>query len=357
LINLNYGATIAMVTAISAAISFFGCFAVISLLYRSSLKTLLLDTPTHRSLHSKPIAKIGGIGVVVGVVLAIGALELFSPVFVRTELISVGLGTLLALLSIANDKIDISPLNRLVLQIAICLIWALSTKAYSVGSVYDLIIILLVVLTLGWSLNLYNFMDGSDGLCGAMTVIGFGAYAIAAFNANSLSIGLMSLSVCAAAAAFICWNFPPAKIFLGDGGSVPLGFLAAALGISGVYQGVWGPAFPFAVFAMFWADATYTLFKRILKKEQFWKPHNTHWYQKAIRSGNSHKKIVLIHLFCNSLLAVTAIAIETVTFINNLYLQSFIIGFALTVVALFGFWAEREFANSLKLVSPSSASR
>jgi UDP-N-acetylmuramyl pentapeptide phosphotransferase/UDP-N-acetylglucosamine-1-phosphate transferase len=142
-------------------------------------------------------------------------------------------------------------------------------------------------------------------------------------------------------------ELPPAKIFLGDGGSVPLGFLAAAIGISGIYQGVWGAAFPLIVFAMFWTDATFTLVKRILKKEQFWKPHNTHWYQKAIRAGNSHKKIVLIHLLCNSLLATAGLGIETVTFLDNLYLQSFIIACVLGIPAIFGFWAEREFASSL----------
>jgi UDP-GlcNAc:undecaprenyl-phosphate/decaprenyl-phosphate GlcNAc-1-phosphate transferase len=213
LIASNSSAAIATVIAIAAVIGFFGCLAATTLLYRSKLNSLLLDNPTHRSLHSKPIAKIGGIGVAIGFLLAIGALEFFTPLIARTELISIGVYTLLVLLSVANDKIDISPLNRLILQIAICLLWALSTKTHSLGSVYGLISLVLVVLTLGWSLNLYNFMDGSDGLCGAMTLVGFGAYAWAAFHANALSIGILSLCVCAATIAFLCWNFPPRKYF------------------------------------------------------------------------------------------------------------------------------------------------
>ncbi len=264
--------------------------------------------------------------------------------------ISIAIYTLLALISVANDKIDIAPLTRLALHLGSCAAWVVFTQTLSLGSANGLALFCFLVLLLGWSLNLYNFMDGSDGLCGSMTLIGFGAYALMALHANALGIAAVSIIVCGAVSAFLYWNLPPAKVFLGDGGSVPLGFLAAAIGIVGVQQGVWGGLFPFVIFAMFWVDATFTLFKRMLKREAFWRPHNTHWYQKAIRAGNSHRNLLLVHVLCNVLLATVGLTSQTLGLLNISYPGGFIIFLVMGVAAVFGFWAEREFAQSLKSV-------
>ena len=141
-----------------------------------------------------------------------------------------------------------------------------------------------------WMINLYNFMDGSDGLAGGMAVIGFGAYAVASYQADFLPLALGSVTIAACAAAFLCFNLHPARTFLGDAGSIPLGFLAAAIGFIGWRDGVWPWWFPLLVFSPFIVDATVTLLRRMLTGERFWAAHRSHYYQRLVQSGWGHRK-------------------------------------------------------------------
>jgi len=138
-----------------------------------------------------------------------------------------------------------------------------------------------------WLINLYNFMDGADGLAGGMTLFGFGAYTIAAANAAPDVAGAAALVV-GAAAGFLIFNWPPARVFLGDTGSVSLGFLAGALGFLGWLREVWPFWFPVLVFSPFIADASVTLCKRLLRGEKFWQAHRTHYYQRMIQMSGNH---------------------------------------------------------------------
>src|SRR5206468_1963410 len=117
-------------------------------------------------------------------------------------------------------------------------------------------LVLLVAIT--WMTNLYNFMDGADGLAGGMAVVGFATLAFA------LACG----AVASASAGFLLHNFPPARVFLGDSGAVPLGFLAAVLGAYGVIDGTWPAWFPMLVFSLFIVDATTTLLRRLARRER-----------------------------------------------------------------------------------------
>src|SRR5262249_56892173 len=124
-----------------------------------------------------------------------------------------------------------------------------------------------------------NLRDGSDGLAGGMALIGFGAYAVAANDAGHGALAGVSIAVAAASAAFLFFNFAPARIFMGDVGSVPLGFLAGTLGILGWREGAWPLWFPMLVFAPFACDATLTLIRRLLRRERVWEAHREHYYQ------------------------------------------------------------------------------
>ena len=99
--------------------------------------------------------------------------------------------------------------------------------------------------------------------------------------------------VAAAGAAFLPFNFPPARVFMGDAGSVPIGFLAAVLSLSGWRDGEWPLWFPAAVFAPFIADSLLTLLKRICAGERFWEAHNKHYYQRLVRMGWGHRRTAL----------------------------------------------------------------
>jgi len=99
--------------------------------------------------------------------------------------------------------------------------------------------------------------------------------------------------VAAAAAAFLLFNFPPARLFMGDAGSIPIGFLAAALSLAGWRDGDWPAWFPAVVFAPFIVDATLTLAKRLISGERIWDAHNKHYYQRLVRLGWGHRKTAL----------------------------------------------------------------
>jgi UDP-N-acetylmuramyl pentapeptide phosphotransferase/UDP-N-acetylglucosamine-1-phosphate transferase len=150
-----------------------------------------------------------------------------------------------------------------------------------------------LVLAIVWMTNLYNFMDGSDGLAGGMALFGFGAYALGAWLAGDAVMAVASGAIAAAALTFLAFNFPPAKVFMGDAGSIPLGFLAAALGLIGWHAGNWPLWFPMLVFSPFIVDATVTLARRVLRGERFWQAHRTHYYQRLVQLGWGHRNTAL----------------------------------------------------------------
>ena len=154
-------------------------------------------------------------------------------------------------------------------------------------------IALAVLLFSVWLTNLYNFMDGSDGLAGGMALFGFGMYGIAAWLNHNTPLVLLNLCIAAAAASFLYYNFHPAKIFMGDAGSIPLGFLVAAMGLLGWQQGTWSLWFPFLVFSPFIADASITLLKRSLRGDKVTEAHCEHYYQHLIQMGWGHRNVAL----------------------------------------------------------------
>ncbi|TAN81345.1 MAG: glycosyl transferase family 4, partial [Gallionella sp.] len=138
-----------------------------------------------------------------------------------------------------------------------------------------------------------NFMDGSDGLAGGMAMSGFGCYGVGAWLGGDGAFALLNFSVAAAALGFLFFNFHPAKIFMGDAGSIPLGFLAAALGVWGWQQGYWPFWFTPLVFSPFVADATVTLFKRARRGEKLSQAHRGHYYQRLVQMGCGHRNTAL----------------------------------------------------------------
>jgi len=175
--------------------------------------------------------------------------------------------------SLWDDRRGVHPAVRLAVHVGAAVLW-LWLALPNANPVAALIAIV-------WMANLYNFMDGSDGLAGAMTVVGFGAYAAGAAWAGADDTALF-LALAAATVPFLARNLPPASVFLGDVGSVPLGFLAAVFGITGWSSGWWPMWFPPLVFATFIADASVTLASRVLRRERVWEAHREHSYQRLV---------------------------------------------------------------------------
>jgi len=241
---------------------------------------LPLDIPNDRSLHTRPMPRSGGIAIMAGVAAGFAILQ--------TPLVIVLPAALLVAVSHLDDLRGLPIFARFGAQLAAAL-W------FASGALAAVPLPLLVCIVVGilWVTNLYNFMDGSDGLAGGMTVIGFAFLGAGAWMSRDDALLIECAVVAAAAAVFLVFNFPPARIFMGDAGSVPVGFLAVALSLAGWRDGDFPFWFPAVVFAPFVADATLTLVKRMLAREAFWRAHNKHYYQRLVRMGWSHRRLAL----------------------------------------------------------------
>jgi len=255
-----------------------------------------LDRPNHRSLHATPIPRAGGLGIVPG--LALGML------LAGVDRLLIALAVGLMLLSLLDDWKAVPSGVRLAAHAGAAIALLLWAGVQDVGWLQAL----LVALGIAWMTNLYNFMDGADGLAGGMAVIGFGAYAGAAWMGGQPALAFACLSVATAAAAFLLFNFPPARIFMGDAGSIPLGFLAAGLGVVGWRSGTWPLWFPLVVFAPFVTDTTVTLARRALRGERFWEAHRTHYYQRQVLLGWTHRQLALAEYALMALSAIAALS-------------------------------------------------
>jgi len=263
------------------ALSFAVAFVTVRVLV-SRFGRFALDQPNARSLHQRPVSRTGGIAVLLAATIALGfgAAELWLPL---------ALALALAVLSFVDDLYDIPTTVRLAAHLAAAatIVWYVLTPMHPVEMV-------VLVLSVVWITDLYNFMDGSDGLAGGMATIGFGTYAIAAWFSDDVALASLSIGLSLGAAAFLIHNHHPARIFLGDVGSIPLGFLAGALGLVGWRNDVWPLWFPVLVFAPFIADATITLVKRLLRAQRVWQAHREHYYQRMVLMGLGHRRTAWI---------------------------------------------------------------
>ena len=259
----------------------------------------LLDQPNARSLHHTPVPRSGGLGVIAG--LALGWLSLWAMGGAGRELLAIlpALG-LVAGVSLWDDLGDVSRRLRLVIHIIAAVILGLGGLVWQGLDLPGLsfgfpppVAWALTILFVVWMINLYNFMDGTDGFAGGMAVFGFGTLAVLGWRAGDPGFALTAGCVAASAAGFLTRNFPPARIFLGDVGSSVLGLLAAALSLWGTARGLFPLWVAWLAFSPFIVDATWTLLHRIIDRERVWEPHRRHHYQRLVLSGWGHRKTAL----------------------------------------------------------------
>jgi UDP-GlcNAc:undecaprenyl-phosphate GlcNAc-1-phosphate transferase len=306
-----------------AALSFLVAFAAVRILL-SRFGSLALDEPNERSLHVQPVPRTGGLAILAGSALAtpfVGG-ELWLPML---------LALLLAVLSFYDDVRGLRRRTRFTVHFtaAALLIWY-------VMSPMNLVEMLLLVLAVVWITNLYNFMDGADGVAGGMAIIGFGAYAVGAWLSGHYALAALCIALAAASAAFLVHNFHPARIFLGDVGSIPLGFLAAALGIVGWRDDAWPLWFPLLVFGPFIADATVTLLRRLARREKVWQAHREHYYQRIVRMGLGHRSAALIGYAVMAVCAAAALVGRA----QPPALQALAFGAGVAVLAAMALWVD-----------------
>jgi UDP-N-acetylmuramyl pentapeptide phosphotransferase/UDP-N-acetylglucosamine-1-phosphate transferase len=317
--------------ALLGALSFLAAFAAVRVLL-SRFRRFALDVPNARSLHSRPVPRTGGIAVLLGaaVSLGFGGATLWVPLAIAFAL---------AVVSLADDLYRLPRIARLAAHIA-----AAAGLAWYVLSPINALEMALIVAGIAWTTNLYNFMDGSDGLAGGMAVVGFATYAGASWLSAEGPLAAVCVALAAASAAFLIHNLHLARMFLGDVGSIPLGFLAGALGVMGWRNDAWPLWFPVLVFAPFIADATVTLLKRVIRGERFWQAHRGHYYQRMVLMGLGHRGTACAAFVLMVVCAIAALggrnqapAVQACVFIGML-----------AVIACIAVWIDRRWAQHVR---------
>ena len=258
----------------------------------------LIDIPNNRSSHLVPTPRGGGLAIVLSFFAGLFCLWLTGSLQTRIFLALSGAGGLVAWVGFMDDRSHVAPQWRLgahFLGAAWGLFWLGELPPLSVcGQLLHLgwAGYLLAALYLVWLLNLYNFMDGIDGLAGieAVTIClgGSLAYALSAPAGQDWLVPALLLS---AVAGFLCWNFPQARIFMGDVGS---GFLGLIIGLLSIQSGQVEPELFWCwaiLLGVFVVDATTTLLRRTIRGKAFYKAHRNHAYQYASRRFSSHRQV------------------------------------------------------------------
>ena len=239
------------------------------------------DIPNERSLHETPVPRIGGVGMMAGILT--GWALMFKLLTWWIALPAV----VLFLVSLLDDVKGLSVGKRLSAHVAAALILVFGSGMLEQYPFLAVAMLLAAV----WMTNLFNFMDGSDGLAGGMALIGFTMYGAASLMHEDENQAMINFAVSSAALGFLFHNFYPAKVFMGDAGSIPLGFLAAAMGLWGWQHDTWPAWFPVLVFSPFIVDATATLAKRSVRGARVTEAHREHYYQRMVQMGWGHRNV------------------------------------------------------------------
>lgn len=323
--------------------SLLGTRALITLLTRRAV----IDVPNERSSHAVPKPRGGGIAVVT-VMLGgwIGWLALTGSLAEKPLLIA-GLTAGLAVLSFVDDMKNLPARLRLLVQAAAVAAGLLVTTPET-GLTNGVVPVWAELPIAGfawlWFVNLFNFMDGIDGITGVETIsIGSGLIGLAAIGGTGVGIVLPALAMVAAIAGFLVWNWQPSKIFIGDVASIPLGFLIGWMLLETVVSsgGMAGWAVALLLPGYYLFDATFTLVKRTLRQENVFEAHRQHFYQQATQRGFSHAGA------CLAILALNIGLIALALFAAPAYpLLSIAAGFAAIVLLCLVFYRGRKRAGA-----------
>ena len=283
----------ALLLAIVAAAGIVACggtLALIPVLRRAAV----LDRPNERSSHAAPTPRGGGIAVIAAILAAWLAFIVVGALPWRHFVVLLGAGALAAV-SWLDDLRDLPAAVRLLVQlVAVSAGMSVLLSVLPEVPTWPITFVFVVAATLlwVWFVNLFNFMDGIDGIAGSeAAAIGIGLLLFGALGTGQGWSGApLAAAIAAASLGFLVWNWAPARIFLGDVGSVPLGYLLGFLLLWVAARGHWRLALILPLYFM--ADATITLLRRLRRGERVWRPHRQHFYQRAVQRGFGHAEVV-----------------------------------------------------------------
>ena len=288
-----------MVIALAALAAFAVAVGATGWIVSRRPRRWLVDHPGARSLHDRPVSRTGGVTIAAGLAAGLATITLAAAPAPAAGWVLAG-AALIAIVSFVDDVRRVSPAIRIVCHFAAaaCLVPAglaverivLPGAVLAVGPSAGAAFTLLFV---AWLVNLYNFMDGMDGFAGGMTAIGFTTLAGLAASVGAPAPAGVSAVVAAAALGFLPFNFPPAKIFMGDLGATLLGYLCAVVMLWAASSAAVPLWISCLVFSPFIVDASVTLVRRTVAGERPWLAHRSHFFHRLVLLGWGHRKTVL----------------------------------------------------------------
>lgn len=338
---MPFGPSVAVLVGLGALLSW-----SLTRLVRGYALKRLLDVPGERSLHQYPMPRGGGLAIVTVVLLAMVVLAgVGDSVWWVVAAASVGV----ALVGWVDDHGHVSSFIRAFIHLvaaAVCVGgFGIPDGGWNAAGLVAAVVFMLTVLGIAWLINLYNFMDGIDALAGCQAVtVGLMGGALL-WSSGATDLAVFAWIIAAASLGFLVWNWPPAKIFMGDVGSGFLGFAFGVLALASDKAGAVPVLTWLVLLAIFVADATFTLLHRVIKGEQWYAAHRTHAYQRLVQLGWSHRRVTVSVLLINvGLLGPTAML--------ALSRPEWMLGIALGVYGAAGalwFWIQRRYARVQRL--------
>jgi Fuc2NAc and GlcNAc transferase len=264
---------------------------------RLARRLALLDVPNERSSHQLPTPRGGGVAIVFTVVAAWLFAAVYGLVDRQEVVVMASGGLLVAAIGLADDRSDVPAKWRLVVHLIAAAFLVAATGALSSISVAGIDVDpgwlgpILAVLYIVWLLNLYNFMDGIDGIAGVEAVTVALPASLLLWLTGDTGLAAVTAALGAASLGFLVWNWPPAKIFMGDVGSSYLGYTFGALAVlshetAGLDIYAWS-----ILLGVFIVDATVTLLRRVVTRQRFYEAHRSHAYQHAVDRHGSHATV------------------------------------------------------------------
>jgi Fuc2NAc and GlcNAc transferase len=282
-----------------AAVAFAGAWLMTMAVRRYAIRSGLLDRPNERSSHAVPTPRGGGVAIVLAFLAGTVVMAYLDLVSVRLATAVIGAGALVAFIGFSDDRKPLSARVRFGAHL-LAAAWVAAhlgvlPRLPVAGTEISLGLLgpPLAVVLIAWSINLFNFMDGIDGIAGieAVTVCLGGGLLWAVVGASGQS--WLAFLLAGSAAGFLLWNFPPARIFMGDAGS---GFLGLLIAVMALWSGSEQPVLFWSwmiLYGCFFVDASVTLVRRVRRGDKFYEAHRSHAYQYASRRLGGHRPVSL----------------------------------------------------------------
>ena len=262
-----------------------------------------LDHPDHRSSHSRPTPSGGGVGIILALALSVVVAAVSGVSWGAAYWLLLGLALVLMLAGMVDDRHSLPATLRLGFYGLCCivLVSALDLHLAVFPGISAWVVLPLLILGLLWFVNLYNFMDGIDGLAALQCFLAAASAGLLALLAGAPVFALFCSLLALCQLGFLYWNWPPARLFMGDAGSIPSGFLLGGLALFGASTGALPVGCWLVLLAGFITDATWTLAQRLLRGAAVMEAHREHAYQRLSRHWGSHAAVDFLLLAINAL--------------------------------------------------------